>query len=141
MSSPGLLVRPRPGRLELCGEHVAGDPARAAAAFAVGSVRALAGASHRTLTELGVATRTEPATERFGLYVDRLGFGPDLYTEGRASVLRGIDGTRRSAQRQLELAWAVARPTISGAASTADLEAVDRAVQGDLPLPCEEQRA
>jgi hypothetical protein len=141
VSSPGLLVRPRPGRLELCGEHVAGDSARAAAAFAVGSVRALAGARHRTLAELAVVTRTEPAIERFGVYVDRRGFGPDLYAEGRASVLRGADGTRRSAQRQLELAWAFARPTISGAASTDDLDAIDRAVRGDLPLPCEEQRA
>ena len=33
-ASPGLLVRPRPARLEICGEHAAGAQLRAAATFA-----------------------------------------------------------------------------------------------------------
>ena len=39
--SPGLLVRPRPGRLELGGEYAEGPALRAAIAFAAGSVLAL----------------------------------------------------------------------------------------------------
>jgi hypothetical protein len=35
--SPGLLVRPRPGRAELCGEFVSGQTLSAAAAFVAGT--------------------------------------------------------------------------------------------------------
>jgi hypothetical protein len=45
--SPGLLVRPRPGRLELGGEFVDGERLRAAAIFAAGSVRLAALAARR----------------------------------------------------------------------------------------------
>src|SRR5439155_21831708 len=88
--SPGLLVRPRPGRTELCGEFAAGDALRAAAAFAAGSVRVL----DRFLRERGRAAlptrlqgRIEPARQRFGWYVDRTAFGPDLYRVGRDALL------------------------------------------------------
>jgi hypothetical protein len=141
ITSPGLLVRPRPGRLELCGEYVDGVAARGAVAFAVGSVRALMGGDRHALAELAVRVRLEPAVERYGLYVDRRAFGPDLYDEGRDAVLRGArDGSARSAQQQLEQTWAVARAALAPDAASGDLEAVDRMVRGEIPLPCESDR-
>jgi len=140
-SSPGLLVRPRPGRLELCGEYVDGVAARGALAFAVGSVRALARGDRRALAELAVRVRLEPAVERYGLYVDRRAFGPDLYDEGRGAVLRHArDGAARSVQQQLEQAWAFARATLAADTASDDLEAVDRMVRGEIALPCEHDR-
>jgi hypothetical protein len=140
-TSPGLLIRPRPGRLELCGEHVSGDAARAVVAFAAGSVRALVRADRRALEGLGVRVRTEPARERYGLYVDRRAFGPDLYAAGRGAGLRAApDDASRSAQDQLEAAWALARSMLARDSRDDDLDAADRMVRGELPLPCEPTR-
>jgi hypothetical protein len=140
-SSPGLLVRPRPGRLELCGEYVSGVTARGAAAFAVGSVRALVRADRRALAALRVGVRLEPAQERYGVYVDRRAFGTDLYEGGRGAVLRSArDGTTRTAQQQLEQAWALAREALAPDTESDDLEAVDRMVSGEIALPCENDR-
>ena len=47
IDSPGLLVRPRPGRTELCGEYIEDEPLAAAAAFVAGSTRACAAAVRR----------------------------------------------------------------------------------------------
>jgi hypothetical protein len=140
-TSPGLLVRPRPGRLELCGEHVSGEVARGVVAFAAGSVRALVRADRRALRELDVDVRTEPARERYGLYVDRRAFGPDLYAAGRAAELRESGrGSVRSAQAQLESAWALARSMLADDPRADDLDAADRMVSGDVPLPSESDR-
>jgi hypothetical protein len=136
-SSPGLLVRPRPGRLELCGEHVRGVAARAAIAFAVGSVRALARADRGTLAALRVRADLVPAVERYGIYVDRRAFGPDLYGEGRGALLRTHAGNQRLAQQQLELAWDLARESLASDVGIYDLEMADRMVHGDIALPCE----
>ena len=141
ISSPGLLVRPRPGRLELCGEYVHGLAARGAVAFAVGSVRALVRADRRALDALRVRVRVDPAHERYGLYVDRHAFGPDLYEAGRGAVLRRArDDAPRSAQQQLAQAWALARETLTADTDADDLEAVDHMVRGDIALPCENGR-
>jgi hypothetical protein len=138
ISSPGLLVRPRPGRLELCGEYVDGVAGRGVVAFAVGSVRALVRADRRALAGLRVRVRLEPAVERYGLYVDRRAFGPDLYESGRSSMLVQARVRRpRAAQDQLADAWAIARATLTEDADASDLEATDAMVRGDIPLSCE----
>lgn len=41
-SSSGIYLRPRPGRLEICGEFADGVRLRAVSAFVAGSVRATA---------------------------------------------------------------------------------------------------
>ena len=82
--SPGLLVRPRPGQLELGGEYVSGARLRAAAAFAAESTRAAV--QRRTPPCLDVVL--DAAVERYGWFVDRNAFGIDLYRDGRATVLR-----------------------------------------------------
>ncbi len=136
-SSPGLLVRPRPSRLELCGEYVSGVAARAAVAFAVGSVRALTRANRGALAALRVRVDLVPAVERYGIYVDRRAFGPDLYDQGRRALLQTHAGTQRLAQQQLELAWTLARESLANDVGNRDLEMADRMVSGELALPCE----
>lgn len=136
--SPGMLVRPRPGRLELCGEFVADNAARAAVAFAVGSVRALAGMNRADRRDLALQTRIEPAVERYGCYVDRNAFGPDLYAVGRVAALAPVRGERaRTAQQHLERTWTLARAALAGVGTAEDLAAADAMVAGRTPLPCE----
>jgi hypothetical protein len=136
--SPGMLVRPRPGRLELCGEFVAGNAARAALAFAVGSVRALARMHRTERRDLAVRTRIEPAVERYGCYVDRTAFGPDLYAAGRSASLTPRRAKQAlTAQRHLERTWALARAELVDIATADDLAAADSVVAGRTPLPCE----
>ncbi len=138
--SAGLLIRPRPGRVELGGDYLSGDQLVPAVAFAVASVLtcadlALRGARRGLPDELDV--RIEPAVARFGWYVDRTAFGGDLYVDGRSAALRTTDGEAVSAQRHLEDCWRVARQAIEGVASAEELALVDEAVRGERPLPTE----
>jgi len=139
--SPGLLIRPRPGRLELCGEYVAGPALQGAVAFVAGSVRALAAA-------LGGATsvavpqlrgRIRLADTRYGWYVDRRAFGDDLYTVGRAARLPLASGGTSSAQAHLERCWSAARDALIRSANVHedDLVVTDEIVAGRSPLPSE----
>lgn len=139
--SPGLLVRPRPNRTELCGEFVVGARLRAAVAYAAGSVLAtqdhLVGQSGQPLPP-AVHVAVEPARQRYGLYVDRSAFGPDLYADGRAATLHRMSGHRVSAQDQLEAGWRCARAALERrGVDASDLAAADAVVSGRLPLPCE----
>jgi hypothetical protein len=74
----------------------------------------------------------ERARERFGWYLDRGAYGPDLYAEGRSAVLAG-----RSAQEQLERCWALVRPAALSLASPGEVLAVDDRVAGRTALPSE----
>ena len=142
--SPGLLVRPRPGRTELCGEFIEHEPLVAAAAFVAGSTRACAAAVHR---QSGRATlpprldvRLAPAVHRYGWYVDREAFGTDLPAAGRRALLPRAGGGTIRAQSHLELAWAAARQALAEDAAASDLEAAEAMVTGSLPLPAEQGR-
>ncbi len=74
--SLGVYVRPRSGRLELCGEYVDGERLGIAAEYAVGSVRACAAGEHPP----EVAARLLPGQERFGYRLHRMeAFGFDSY--------------------------------------------------------------
>lgn len=133
--SPGVLVRPRPYRFELGGEFIAGERLQAAATFLAGAVIALEEA--RALPP-AIEVAVEPARRRFGWYVDRTAFGPDLYADGRAAVLSLRFGGATTAQAQLESCWAVARDALGALASIEEIAAVDRLVRGETPLPCED---
>jgi hypothetical protein len=142
MTSPGLLVRPRPGRLELCGEHVEGAHLRAVAAFAAGSAVVCAQAAQRRSRAsvdlpAPLAVELAPAVGRHGLYVDRAAFGRDLYVRNRRTVLRLAAGGTITAQAHLEACWAAARAALAGGAAPEDLHAVDLLVAAHLPLPTE----
>lgn len=141
-SAPGLLVRPRPGRIELGASHVPAGRLPALLAFALGSVLACAevvsakrGAERRLPPSLELAV--EPARDRYGWYVDRRAPGCDLYALGRAASLRLATGGRLSAQRHLEAAWASARHLLGPLATAADLAQLDALVAGRLPLAVE----
>jgi hypothetical protein len=139
--SPGLLVRPRPGRAELCGEFTSSQALAAAAAFVAGSTRACAAAirrrSARTLLPPGLAVQLAPAVHRYGWYVDRRAFGPDLHRAGRQTLLPRATGGTISAQSHLELAWVAARQALAEDAAAADTLPAEAMVAGALPLPAE----
>lgn len=134
--SPGLLVRPRPGRLELGGEFQEGERLRAALLLAAGAVAACVSPSPVRRLPPAVAVSLAPAVQRFGWYVDRRAFGADLYTLGRDCPLRPIrdGGATRTAQWQLERCWSVARRAVRPWATAADLTLVDDLVSGRRPL-------
>ena len=103
--SPGLLVRPRPGRLEIGGEYAVGSALRAALAYAAGATLACI-AAVRTGTTNGLPpallVRVERNILRYGWYVARTAFGGDLYRDGRDAWLATVDGGLISADRFLE---------------------------------------
>ncbi|MEA2825988.1 MAG: hypothetical protein QOG43_427 [Actinomycetota bacterium] len=141
--SHGVFLRPRPGRVELCGEFATGARLGAAAALVAGGTRACAGALARDgLSREGLppalAVDLRPATGRFGLFVGRrLAFGFDLYAAGRRARLPLEDGGVITAQAHLERAWSAARAALADAAGPADLDAGDRIVAGSSPLGVE----
>lgn len=138
-SSPGLLVRPRPGRLELGGEFADGARLMVALTFAAGSVLALRRAVADGVPPVPpLVVSVDPDDHRFGWFVDRSAFGPDLYGEGRAAELRTLAGAKTTGQAQLEAAWTAARSALAPLVDAGDLAPVDAAVSGDRPLPCED---
>jgi hypothetical protein len=135
--SYGIYLRPRPGRLEVCGEYATGDRLQAAVVFAAGSVRALRAALRQPHAPLPprLRVRVEPCSDRYGHLVHRLAAGGDLYRDGRAAPLTLESGEGTTAQRQLEAAWTIAREAMVAFAGPGDLDVVDRIVFGDAPLP------
>jgi hypothetical protein len=132
-TSPGLLIRPRPGRLEVCGEFAHGRTLRIAVAVVVAAGR-LCEAGRDGLPPR-LLLRTERSKQRFGTYVDRSAFGPDLYADGRAAVLRRRGGTIRAGEHLAEVVALLDDRLLLADDDRAALHAV---VAGDLPLPCEE---
>ncbi|MEO7369748.1 MAG: hypothetical protein ABI949_08350 [Ilumatobacteraceae bacterium] len=141
-SSPGLLVRPRPGRLELCGDHADGERLRAASLFAAGSAlaaeRAVTDRAFRRELPPRLRVETAPSVQRFGLYVDRAAFGCDLYRHGRSSMLRKRGGGRVTAGEHLRLSWRCARSMLAGVVGDAELRTVDALVTATTPLPTDQ---
>jgi hypothetical protein len=140
-SSPGLLVRPRPNRTELCGENVEGPFLTRATIWAVSCVAACLSVSPeaRRIGSLPVILQSKISgtPERFGWYVDRGAFGPDLYAHGRRTRLVSVDGRCLSAQEHLECVWEFARDAATARFSRGEVASVDAAVTGDAPLPIE----
>ena len=129
----GLLVRPRPGRLELGGAFASGRALRTALVFAVGAAMDVA---HGTDLP-ALQPRLEAARDRFGVYVDRRAFGGDLYMTGRRTPLRPADGAVIDAQSSLTDSWRVARAHAARLCGELDLVETDDVVSGALPLPTE----
>lgn len=140
-TSPGLLVRPRCGRLELGGEYCHGPQLRAAATFAAAGGLASAAAARsrdaRRHLPRRVHARVKPSNIRAGWYVDRRAFGTDLYLDGRGARLRWGVGHTFTAQAHLEEAWACSRPLVQPLLAESELLLVDRVVDGALALPME----
>jgi hypothetical protein len=134
--SPGLLIRPRPGRLEIGGEYCDGDALHAAVLMVTGAVLCCSTKRFGRRLPPPVLVDLVPAVERFGFYVDRKAFGEDLYVAGRACQLQARGG-KRTAQRQLEDCWRAARSRVRPYATHEDLALVDDLVAGLRTLPME----
>ena len=124
------------------GEFIAGPQLMAALNFAVGSVMAcIAAIGGGTMPANPMPPmldiEPEPARERYGWYIDRAAFGPDLYVVGRQTPLALRSGGATTAQRQLDLGWAAGRTALHPLLTPADAAQVDAMVAGDLPLPVE----
>lgn len=137
--SPGMLVRPRPGRTEFCGEYLTGPALRVAAGFAAVSVVAL----ERALVEDGplpplLDVELEPGRRRYGWYVDRAAFGVDLYADGRQARLRLADGSTIGAGEYLANAWRFCATTSKDMLDAAEYSEIDRVVSGRTPIPVED---
>ena len=135
--SPGLLLRPRPGRVELGAEHVEGRALAVAALFAVGSVRACLNhvTASSSLDVERVKTCLTPDNRRYGWFIGRGSYGGDLSATGRATELPTRRGGSVTAQIHLERCWRTARSALGSDATLADLEMVDATVFGSGPLP------
>lgn len=129
VESPGLLVRPRRARLEIGGEYAVGGQLEAALVFAAA---ATLDAERPGFVPPRAHPRIEPARMRYGWYVDRRAFGPDLYRDGRRARIGRLTG-----QDLLEASWTRCRGRIEHVVSAAELQSVDDLVSGRSPLPCE----
>jgi len=142
--SHGVFVRPRPYRLELCGEYAAGVRLAGVAAFFVGSAKACAAALGDDPEAFGalppsLAVDAQPATGRPGTYVGRRrAFGFDLYKEGRRARLPLAAGGTVTAQEHIERAWEAARLALGADAAKTDLDPAARIVAGSTALGIEQ---
>ncbi len=139
--SPGLLVRPRSGRMEVAFEYVEGADLRAATAYTVGAVMAVAASIRSVGTAVALPPRllvhAVTTADRVGWGLRRTAFGEDLLRTGRAAVVRTADGDRMTAGQHLAIAWEIARRTLGRSAGPADLAAADERVSSAVRLPME----
>ncbi|MEY2430552.1 MAG: hypothetical protein QOC92_277 [Acidimicrobiaceae bacterium] len=137
--SPGLLVRPRPGRLEVGGDFAAGEQLRVALTFATGATRCCADAVRDRST---AALPPEPrgriaaARDRPGWFIGRGTFARDLYDTGREATVRCGPTTTRAGDRLAE-EWAAARRVLPELLDEEELSAVDEVVDGRRAIPIE----
>ena len=138
--SPGILVRPRPGRLEIGGEFQDGTSLITALVFATGATRCCDVPrrqwNHSTRHELATLNpKIEQAVERFGWFIDRTAFGPDLYQDGRSATLPLRGGGTITAQNHLTESWHQAHLALTGDLDNTELDLVDDIIDGRFPLP------
>jgi len=139
--SNGVYIRPRPGRLELCGEFVDGRRLGAVAAFAVGSARACAAAVRGELGNDRMLPRVVldrlAGVERYGIRVQRFAAGLDLYGKGRESSLPVETGGTIGGQELLSRSLQLCREFLGDHASPEDLRQLANIVDGKAPLGVE----
>jgi hypothetical protein len=134
--SQGIYVRPRPGRLELCGDHATGRALAVTTVFFAGAVRACAAAlAGDSVAIAGLPPPLDvdlaPAHGRFGVYVGRRrAFGMDLLAAGPRAWLPVAGGGSIRADEHLAQAWQAARAAVVGSVGPEELAAVDAVVAG-----------
>ena len=139
--SPGLLVRPRPDRLEAGTDFLEtrDDLVAATLFFLASTIRTwedeLAG-EPPVLAPLDDG-RVVETWQRPGVFVDRAAFGDDLYRLGRSARLGRADGGSERAGDRLERAWGAVRSIAASFATPDELAIVDELVGGRRPLPIE----
>ncbi len=140
-SSPGLLVRPRPRRLEIGTEYLESREDLIAAAVLVLATAVAAwpvgrGDAQSPLPALD-GSRLQTTWQRPGWFVPRDAFGEDLYRLGRAARLRLAGGSTVAAGERLAQTWEHLRPLAAAFATGDELALVDDLVAGRLLLPME----
>jgi hypothetical protein len=134
-TSPGLVVRPRPGRLELCGEFAAGDQLAAALAFAAASVQTVQRVPRRALRRWFVDMTMLPSLDRYGWYIDHAAFGGnDLYRLRRATPLMRASTIVSAGQHVDEIIDLVSFD-LAQIGDAADVRALQQVVDGTSPAP------
>jgi hypothetical protein len=137
--SPGLLVRPRPGRLEVGGDFASGEQLRVALTFAAGATLCCADAvRNRSTTGLPPEPRGRiaAARDRPGWFIGRATFARDLYDTGRDASVRSGPGTTRAGEHLTE-EWKVARLSLAEVLDEEELALVDDVVARRRPIPIE----
>lgn len=135
-TSPGLLVRPRHGRLEIGGEYADGEPLSAAMLVAIGATLACSRAlgSERPLPP-ALRVKVVPADQRFGWYIDRSAFGGDLYADGAETILHPTRGRAVKAADHLRRCVAIAHNEVTDYVDDRELVVLDRINATELPRP------
>lgn len=133
----GMYLRPRPGRLEACGDHVGVAALQAAAALLVGGVRACAAAFATGGTDAlppALAVSEGPATGRYGLYLGRRhAFGFDVYDAGLDARLPLARGGTISAGEHIALCHRSAHAHLDP--DEPGLTVLEAMLAKDIPLP------
>ncbi|HLF71389.1 MAG TPA: hypothetical protein VI759_04490, partial [Dehalococcoidia bacterium] len=125
----GIYLRPRPGRLELCGDYIDGERLAAVAALFAGSVRSFWGDGAAVPALDLQMTR---ATGRPGVYIGkRAAFGFDAMAPGRKVELPLEGGGSIPVDAQLRLAGQAASSALDGIATAEDLDAARRLIAGE----------
>jgi len=150
--SPGLLVRPDPGLIELSTAYASGSQLAAALIFAAAAVRRCVAMTHDrapdsesdggdddygSIMAPPLQSEVVPSSAGSGWFVTPTAFGHDLRAAGRHVALRTLDSMPLSGQEVLEKAWTYARPLAVAYTTLEELKLVDSLVAGDLPLPLE----
>jgi hypothetical protein len=144
--SGGLILRPRPNRVEICADYLPDARyLRAALAYICGTYLAIQSAFSRGyLGDIPVWVHPENVATpqvRSGIQFSRLSFGGELHTRGRKARLTGqIAGKGNvalSAQNILEAYAEFAKERIAALASPEDLAALYSLVRGRQPLEIE----
>ena len=136
--SPGLLVRPRPDRLEAGTDFLQtrGDLVAATLFFLASTIRTW---EDELADQLAVLAPLDDGLivetwQRPGLFVDRAAFGDDLYRLGRSARLALADGGWERAGDRLDQAWGAVRSIAASFAAPDELAIVDELVEGRRPL-------
>jgi hypothetical protein len=133
-TSPGLLVRPRHGRLEIGGEYGDGEPLAAAMLVTIGATLACCRARrHGRPLPPTLRAAVDPTDQRFGWYVDRTAFGGDLYAQGGQTVLHPTRGRAMTAGDHLRRCVAIAHNELVDHVDDRDLAVLDRIEASRLP--------
>ncbi len=117
LGTEGIYIRPRPGRIEFCGNYLSDDRLRVAAEFVVGSVAALLahlegpGATLGAMPgEIEVDVGSDPV--RFGLYLSSNSFAAGRSTKDEDRIVGTATGTVRLGEL-LERSWRTVQPFLS----------------------------
>ena len=124
---PGLRIRPRHRRLELCGDFISGRRLREALELGTGSVAATMTAIERGTAEHRplpppIQAAVRPAIERPGWFIDRASLGLPAQDSPPGTLLLA-DGGRLPVKRHVALARSSAKVALAGWLASAGAEA------------------